>query len=752
MFFSRKSKTAAPQAPVAAPVRPAPAPVVALNPMTGEPDIMGLGRVLWSKKTTIIGFTLFAAAAAFVVVNAITPRYRSESRLLLEVRENVFMRAEAEKNSAERSALDPEAITSQIQVALSRDVANDVIKKEKLNENPEFDSGGGIGNALLNLVGLGRDPGSMSREERTFQAYYERLNVFAIEKSRVIAIDFDSANPELAARIANSVAENYLSLQQSAKQDQTRAAGSWLAVEIDKMRGRVADAEAKVEDYRARSNLYVGTNNTSLPSQQLTEINSQIAAARGQKADLEARARQLREQIRSGRPLEASSDIANSESMRRLVDQRVALRSQLAEQSSTLLDQHPRIKELKSQIGELDRQIKAEGERLARQLENDAQVAGNRVEQLTASLDQVKKQASQNNEQDVQLRALEREAKTQRDLLESYLAKYREASARDNINAAPPEARIISRATPALKPTFPKKTPTVLIAAFAAFALAAGFTVTGALLAPAPAAAAYPAYGYAVPGYPDPNFGQQPIEPRIMPTVASPPIVPPSMPVMPPPVPTMAQRFAPPAAAGAGPAAALQPLPVSSFEQIAQTLRQAGDSGRRVTVVGTMRNVGTTYAAISLARALAREANVVLIDLAFGAPNISVISTDPAAPGVAELVRGTASFGDIITRDQFSNVHLIATGEVGNDGPALAASPMLATVIEALVRSYNHVVIDVGSAADVAVERFAPLAQRAVLVAGDPANPSTRAARERLMMAGFADVTLLTGATQPVAA
>ena len=737
MFFSRKSKADAAPAPVVAPVI---APVVSPLSATGEPDIVGLGRLLWSKKSTILGFTLIAAAAAFVVVNAITPRYRSESRLLLEVRENVFMRAEAEKNTAERSNLDPEAVTSQIQVALSRDVASDVIKKEKLDENPEFDSGGGIANALLGLVGLGRDPSSMSREERTFQAYYERLNVFAIEKSRVIAVNFDSANPELAARVANRVVEAYLAMQQSAKQDQTRAAGNWLAVEIDKMRAKVADAEAKVEEYRVKSNLFVGSNNSSLPNQQLTEINSQISAARGQKADLEARARQLRDQVRSGRPVE-SSDIANSESMRRLVEQRVALRSQLAEQSSTLLDQHPRIKELRAQIGELDRQIKVEGERLARQLDNDAAVAGNRVESLMTSLDQVKKLASQNNEQDVQLRALEREAKTQRDLLESYMAKYREASARDNINAAPPEARIISRATPALKPTYPKKTPTVLIAAFAAFALAAGFTVTGALLAPTPAAAAYAAYNYAAPG-----FEHRPIEPRMMPTMASPPIAPPAMPTMPP-------RFAA-AGMGAGLAAmpAMAPMPVSTVEQVANTLRQAGESGRRVTIVGAMRNVGTTYAAISIARALAKDANVVLVDLAFGAPNLSVISTDPGAPGIADLIRGAAGFGDIITRDQFSNVHLIATGEVGSDAAALAASPMLATVIEALVRSYNHVVIDVGSAADIQVERFAPLAQRAVLVSGDPANTATRAARERLMMAGFADVTLLAGASQVAAA
>ncbi len=484
MLFRKKSKAAAAPAPVAMAVGP-----------TGEPDMRGLGRVIWHKKARILGFTLFAAAAALLAVNSITPRYSSESRLLLESRENVFLRAEADKNVGDRSGMiDPEAVTSQIQIVLSRDLAREVIKKENLANNPEFDPTAGGTSLLKSIIGLfrvGRDLSEMSKEERTLEAYYDRLNVYSIEKSRVIVVSFSSANSDLAARVANAIAATYLSMQQTTKQDQTRAAGNWLAEEIEKMRKKVADAEDKVEAYRAKSNLYAGSNNTSLPSQQLTEINSQIAAARGQKADLEARARQLRDLIRSGNSID-SADIANSESMRRLIEQRMALRSQLAEQSTTLLDQHPRIKELKAQIGEADRAIRSEGERLARQLDNDAKVAGDRLETLTASLDTVKKLASQSNEQDVQLRALEREAKTQRDLLESYLAKYREAAARDNINAAPPEARIISRATPALKPVYPKKMPTILIAALAAFALSAGFTVTGALLAPDAAP-----YGYA---------------------------------------------------------------------------------------------------------------------------------------------------------------------------------------------------------------------------------------------------------------
>ncbi len=726
MFFRSKSK--APSSP--APIAPPPA-------ANGEPDMRDLGRVLWAKKGKILGHTLLVAVAAFVVVNAMTPRYRSESRLLLEARENVFLRAEADKNGGDRNNIDPEAVTSQIQLVLSRDLAREVIRREKLAEQPEFDPSVGAASPLkiiLGLFGIGRDPATMSPEERTLESYYDRLTVYAVEKSRVIAIAFSSANAELAARVANAVAETYLKLQQTSKQDQTHAAGDWLAGEIGNLRTKVAEAEAKVEQYRAKSNLYVGSNNTSLPNQQLTEINSQISAARGQKADLEARARQLRQVIRSGKSIE-SSDIANSESMRRLIEQRNALRSQLAEQSTTLLSLHPRIKELKAQIAEVEREMRTEGERLARQLDNDAKVAGDRLETLSASLNTVKKLASQTNEQDVQLRALERESKTERDLLESYLAKYREATARDNINAAPPEARIISRASPAIKPAYPKKLPTVLIAAFAAFALSAGFTLTGALLAPAPAAASYGyAYApapYAAPAFAAPVMAPPPVPPPIMPRMASPPLMP---------------------SAPLGPAVPVMPVMVSTVEQIAQSLRQAGDAGRRVTVVGAARNAGTTFAAISLARALASNANVVLVDLAFGAPNLSIISTDPKAPGIAELVRGTASFGDVITRDQYSPVHLVATGHVGHDGPALAASPMLATAIEALVRSYDHVVIDVGSASDIAVERFAALATRAVLVAADPANPATRAARERLTMAGFADVMLLSGAPQVAAA
>ena len=724
--------------------RPAPVRV----PLDGDLDISGLGQALWYKKWRILIPTLMAAVLSLVVVNAMTPRYKSEARILLENKENVFLRAEAEKN-VERASLDPEAVASQIQLVLSRDLARQVIKNEHLADKPEFDplvGGVSLSRTILGLFGLGRDPLGMSPEERVLESYYERLNAFAVEKTRVIVVEFSSADAELAARVANAIASGYLSMQQSAKQSQTRAASDWLAHEIASMRTKVADAETKVEEYRAKSNLYVGANNSSLPNQQLSEVNSQISAARAQKADLEARARELRQLLKSGRTID-SSDVANSDSMRRLIEQRNVFRAQLAEQSTTLLDQHPRIKELRAQIGEVDAQIRAEGERLARAMDNDAKVAGNRIETLTASLNQVKKLASQSNEQDLQLRALERESKAQRDLLESYLAKYREASARENINAAPADARVISRASAAIKPTFPKKMPIVLIVSLAMFTLATVFVATGELLAPTmltyPAAVAEvdalrrePAIDMSSRKARRAAAKAKKAQPAPAPAVAVEPAAAPIAPLA---------RLA--RAVRGGPAAPS----ALTIDQIAAELKEAGDEGRRATVVGTMRNVGTTFAAISIARALARDSRVCLVDFDFNSPNLSVISTDPDAPGIADLARGTASFGDIITADQFSSVHLIAAGDVGADALALAASPILAVTMEALVRAYDHVLIDVGAATQIEPERFAPLAPRAVLVAAD-AGKSTAQMRDQLLAAGFDNVSLVIGGAGAAAA
>ena len=424
-------------------------------------DLAGLGATLWQKRYTILRPTIIVALLTLGVVLMIPPKFQSEARVLVIGRDNIYLRPDADKDIIDRGVVDQEAVTSQAQLILSRDLASEVIAKLKLNELPEFDPALGnisLTKRVLGFIGVIKNPLAMTPEERVLEAFYERLTVFPVEKSRVIVIDFLSENPELAARVANAIADAYLKRQQEAKQDQARSAGQWLSGEIENLRKKVAEADAKVEAFRARSNLLLGPNNTTLSAQQLGDLNTQLATARAQKADAEAKAKLIRDMLKSGDAIE-SSDVLNSELIRRLSEQRVTLRAQLAEQSSSLLGNHPRIKELRAQIGDLDQQIRKEAETLARSLENDAKLADARVAAQLVTFNQLKKQAETSNEDDVQLRALERDAKSQRDLLESYLAKYRDASARGTLDSAPPDARIISRATPSSVPAYPKKLP-----------------------------------------------------------------------------------------------------------------------------------------------------------------------------------------------------------------------------------------------------------------------------------------------------
>jgi succinoglycan biosynthesis transport protein ExoP len=695
---------------------------------TGEIDLGGLGRALWRRKFLIAGLTLVAAAIAFAAVNFITPRYKSEARVLIETRENIFFRPDAEKTIERGTTVDQEAVTSQVQLILSRDLAREVIKKLKLAERPEFDpvlAGPSLLRTLLSLTGIIKDPMDMTPEERVFKSYFERLSAFQVEKSRVIAIEFESQDPELAAKAANTIAESYLVLQQAAKQEQTRSASAWLSGEIGRLRTRVAESEAKVEQYRAKTNLFIGNNNTMLSNQQLGDFNAQLASARAQKAEAESKAKLIRDALKAGTPIEFS-DIVNSELLRRLSEQRVTLRAQLAEQSSTLLDQHPRIKELRAQVADLDRQLRVEADRIARSLENDAKLVSGRVDSLSSGLDQLKRQAASTNEQDVQLRALERDAKSQRDLLESYLAKYREATARDSIGAASSDARIISAAVVSSTPSWPKKIPTILVAALAMFVLSSGVVVSSQLLSALPmqpVAGATPVSS-AVPAQRGRDDQGRDDQGRDL---------------------AAAVKAIEAARAQAGAAA-------DAIEGLARDLGAAGEGARRITVVGAMRDVGATMTAIALARSLAQQSRVVLVDLTLGAPHLAIIASDPAAPGLAELVAGSASFGQIITRDRYSRVHLVMAGrgrpEEPLDAGAIVGSQQLSIAIEALGRSYDHVVLDAGAATEASLDLLARLAPRAVLVAPELDNPETADAREQLLQAGFANVSVLVSASR----
>ncbi|MBD8909570.1 GumC family protein [Methylorubrum zatmanii] len=690
---------------------------------SGEGLAVGqIGGVLRRSWAWIAVPTLLAALGAGVFVQVVTPRYTGEAKVLLESRDPSFARNAAER-AEQAQPIDEQAVASQVQVAMSRDLAREAIRRLKLIGNPEFDPQAEAASPIrrtLMMLGLAAAPLERAPEDRILDTYLDHLLVYPAGKSRILTVEFRSRDPELAAQGANTVAELYLDSLAAASVDTARYASTWLGNNIETLRSRVAEAEAQVEAFRAKNGL-IGASGTAaaapLSSQQLAELSSQLSQARTVSADLTTRAKLLKDMIKEGRAFEIP-DVANNELIRRTVESRMAMRAQLALESRTLLPAHPRIKELTAQVQDLESQIKAAAERIVRTLENDAKIANARVESLRATVEGQQDIVAKGNTSEVQLRALEREAKSQRQQLESYLARYREAAARDAENASPADARVISRAVVPDLPSFPKKLPIVAFATVLAFLLASAGVVGRHLLVtpPGPGGGRFEDEGEPL-TQAAPRAVSQDIYPEAEPASrrrsAHEPFYGPVYPA------SAEERFAPamafahslratatvhhpvfaspaplgPDAAGRrdGSDDALKSSTASADLNglIARLQQGVGRAGTRtakggcVLVVETARSEAGSGLTSDLARVLGPRGLILLVDVNGAAGGY-------AEPGLTDLVAGAADFPDVIQPMRGSRIHTVKRGFAPLD--VLVEEPQgLAISFNALSQSYDWV-------------------------------------------------------------
>ena len=435
-------------------------------------DLGVLLRALWRARLWIIPLVLLTAVGSFIGLSMIPPTYKSEARLVVDPRD-LPIGGSDRTSEVERAALDEQGVGSQVQLISSRDIARRIVENQKLVDDPEFRSFLGD---LLAGIGLGGAPGSA--EERALDAFADRLQVFQVEKSRVIQVEYSSRDAQKAARIVTGVIDEYRKASVEAKNRVSIDTTKWLSGEIEGLRRKVGDAEAKVEQYRAGADLFMGQNNVKISEQQLSELNSQLTAAKGQRTETEARVRQLKRLLEGGGGnLEIAAEVTASPLIQRLRERQIALRARAAELSTTYLSNHPQVQAVTAQQGDVERQIKTEAAKILAGYENELKVGDGRIRHLEAQLNEFKSQSAKAGEEDVQLRALEREAKVQRDQLEEFLARYRDGLARQAAGSQSADARVISAPSAPVKPSFPKVIPLTSVITLVVFLLACTWVV-----------------------------------------------------------------------------------------------------------------------------------------------------------------------------------------------------------------------------------------------------------------------------------
>src|SRR5581483_8379161 len=490
------------------------------------------------------------------------------------------------------------------------------------------------------------------------------------------------------------------------------------------LQGKVKDAEAQVETFRSSHDLFSsgGTTPTTLPTQQLADLSAELGRARAARSDAEAKAATIRSRLETGAPLDQAA-VINSPLIQQLVGQQVTLRAQLAQLSATLLPGHPKMQELQAQLAGLDRQIAAEARKIVDSLEADAKLAAAREAELQRNVDQLKTRASTASDAEVQLRALEREANAQRDLLDTYLRRYREALSRTNGDYLPADARIISRAAVPIEPDFPKKVPLTATVSVVFLLLAIAFVLIRELASgrpmrqvviaeavPAPAVVASPAPERPVAADGHVRWADDHGLRRMMPSE-----------------PTIA------------------PQAMSEVERSLSAIAAQVIADKKRCIIVTLAEesdaAGRPLAAAALVRALSRaEQRVLLLDLRSDGANATTMGEGSGLPGFTDLFAGDASFAQVIFRDRKSRAHFIPAGRKPV-APDVQNGERLKTILSVLDHTYDHLVID---APDEMIPVIGSAAQAAMVVTEfGPADPRTVRAFNRVTTASIASILLL---------
>lgn len=446
-------------------------------------DLGQLFRALWERRLRLAALTAGVAVLAFVGTRMVAPEYKGEAQVLIELRTPDFSERVQPANSNADPILDDLGISSQVQVLQSTDLIKQVARDLKLSEREEFDPAANTSfvKRLLISFGVVKNPLDVPPEERVLKTFREKLQVYQVEKSRVIGLNFTSEDPKLAAAVPNKMAQVYLAMQSGAKLDTDSEAARWLEPEIASLREKVREAEKKVADYRATTDLQRTGQDQTFAGQQLTNVSAELTRVQADLANANARAESVRQALKSGGPVDTIADVISSPTIQQLKAQEAQIQNQISDLSMSLLEGHPRLKGLRAQLAGVREQINIETRKILKSLENEAEVAKLRQAQLVAQLNKAKTASARADDQQVGLNALEREAAAQRDLLQTYLARYREASSRAGKNAAPADARVISTAVVPNEVYFPKVVPIVTVAALAAFLLSAVYIMLAEL-------------------------------------------------------------------------------------------------------------------------------------------------------------------------------------------------------------------------------------------------------------------------------
>lgn len=653
-----------------------------------SPDDIEVGSVfaaLIRKLPKLIVLSALLGGLTYGVLMTMAPKYQSQAELQIEAKGASSSFADG-KNGVSPDSLsvkmDKEAINTHVRALQSPDLIAAIADQMELKGKREFNSALGPLDSfdqVTRLVGIGGPRPGESERDRVLAALFKNLDVYSAKESRYIGIRVTSVDPELAADIANNIAETYRNSLATAATQEVDGQQKVLQGKIDKLMPEVAAAETEVERYRGEINVFKGgSQNTGLNEQQLSELTAELTKAKAARSEVEARANAAREMAKAG-SADALPDVQRSPLIQNLVQQRVRIERQISELSATLLPGHPRMQQLNADLAGLKRQIAAEISKLVEGLEKEAKTAQSRENSIKTSLDEIKTRVVDNAPEEAKLRQLDASARAKRTELENLQSQLEANRKRLDTRAQPVEAQIMTRAAPASLPIFPKKGQNAALVAFATLLFGTFWTITRTLFEGSRGGLRTPPHRVEAEerGVPAPALAREPI----LETVREP-------------VPTIAKASTVAAAKVPEPETEADGLAIPVEKAALRIIARSPDQGGfRALVTSDARGLEFASEGVALAKSLASFGrHVMLVDWSPSAAGMALTAGVKGAKGITDLLVRSAGFGDVVQRIPDSTVHIIANGAPLKDDEDIDPD-QLNLVLDALDEAYDFIIV-----------------------------------------------------------
>jgi len=390
------------------------------------------------------------------------PKYSASTDILIDQDNSRIL---YQGSALERTVEDEARILSQVEVLTSDKVGLAVVDKLKLDQDPNFMSAPAgplqmVRSTIRAVTSIfSSSPSDTASEDElrrraALQNIQRNLIVERLNRSYVLNIRFTWSDPVLAARVAKGVAEAYLADQLNAKYEATRLAGGWAQQRMKDLQQEALKSDLAVQKFRAENGL-IAASGKLVSEQQLSELNSQLIVARTETAAAQAKYQRLQSVIDSGQPdaiVAGTLDSAIVNDLRSKYLEASRLASEIAEKAGP---EHIQVKRLRNSMEEYRKLIFDELGRIAKSYSSEYQVAKSREDALRNIVTDATGISADANETLVQLRELERESESYKDLYQKFLQRYQESLQQESFPVT--EARIISEAAVPQETSGPKK-------------------------------------------------------------------------------------------------------------------------------------------------------------------------------------------------------------------------------------------------------------------------------------------------------